>query len=71
MKPSSRVTIPVRIAESDESKLGGGIDDQVLRNFAHMRHGKTSPHHELDDEIAIANTVEAVLGHGLKPKLLC
>lgn len=36
-----------------------------------MRHGKTCPHQELDDEVAIADTPQAVLGDVLEPELLC
>jgi hypothetical protein len=35
-----------------------------------MGHRQARPHHELDNEIAVADAVHAVLSHGVKPELL-
>lgn len=35
-----------------------------------MRHGQARPHHELHDEVAIADSIHAVLRDGLEAEIL-
>ena len=60
---------PVRVAQRDETKLRGRVDDEVLRHSADVRHREARPHHELDDEVAVAHAVHAVLRHGREAEL--
>lgn len=62
--------VPVRIAEGNEPKLRGRVNDEVLGHSANMRHSQTRPHHELNDEVTVTHTIHAVLGDGVETELL-
>lgn len=60
----------VRVAESDEAKFGGRVYNEILCNATHVGHGQTGPHEELDNKVAVADTIERVLCEGVKAQLL-
>ena len=62
---------PVRIAQGDEAEFRSRVDNKVLCETAHVRHGQARPHQELDDEVAVPDAPHAVLRHGLEAELLC
>ena len=62
---------PVSIAQGDEAEFRSRVDNKVLCETAHVRHGQARPHQELDDEVAVPDAPHAVLRHGLEAELLC
>lgn len=61
---------PVRVAEGDKPKLGGRVDDEVLRHSADVGHSQAGPHQELDDEVTVTNAPKTVLRDGVEAQLL-
>ena len=61
---------PVSVTQSDETELGGRINDQVFRQSAQVGHGQACPHHEFSNEITVSDTPHAVFCHGLEAQLL-
>ncbi len=48
--------LPVCVTQSDEPKFCCRINDKILRQFAHVGHGQTGPHHKLSNKITVRNT---------------
>lgn len=67
----AHVNIPICIAQRDESKLGGGVHDQIFCQSAHVCHGQARPHQKLDDKVAVPDAPHAVLGQGREPEFAC
>jgi hypothetical protein len=61
---------PVSVRQGDETKLGGRVDDHILRESTHVNLSQTSPLKPFNNEITIRNGVHRVLSNRHEIKFL-
>jgi len=64
------VYLRVGIAEGDETKLGGRVNNEIFRHPAHVDHSQTGPLKPLYNEITVGNGVHRVFADGFERQFL-